>query len=271
MIPVNPGNLLKFNSDAVWQRHNQPGQDRVPFGLKCPKTRGLPFQLYFPSGAGVATWELVNPLDPTGGISYALDAGDLLISMKDGGGFWVTWTAFVDLSATVACGFYEYWVTVDGTVYKSEVMHFTESTEGDVVYRIRFTSTKDKDNVLYTSFSYHQFLYPTRWAWDRPKIDRESVVEVDGNGKKTTAFSRTVARFRLEFADIPDYAINFLSKCGDLDSVQFEDFDGTITVVPMQNITFDTRAQGSSLNVGIFEFDAESEAFNGCQPDFITA
>lgn len=269
MIPFNPGNLLKFNTDAVWQRHNQPGQDRVPFGLKTPKARCLPFQLWLPGGANVVTWELINPVDPTGGINFAMDAGDLTITNKAGGGSWVTHTGFVDLTNPVACGFYEAWVTVDGTVYKSEVMHFVEYT--GTLYRIRFTNSTDKDNVLYSTFSYHQFLYPVRWAWDRARVERETQVEVDGNGKKTTLFSRTVARFRLEVSDIPDYAINFFSKCGDLDGVQFEDFAGTIDFVEMENITFDSRIQGVGLNIGVFEFDAESEAFNGCQPDFLTA
>jgi len=270
MKPANPGNILKFNSDAAWQRHNQPGQDRTAFGLRCPKETGPAFQIFFDSGAGVVTWGL-NPADiPSGGSIEAMDAGDLIITNKDGGGFWVTRTAFAPLTNPVDCGFYEVWLTVDGDVYKSEVVHLTETTT-DTVYRIRFTNSTDKDNVLYTSFSYHQFLYPVRWAWDRPKIDRESQIEVDGNGKRTTLFSRTVARFRLEVSHIPDYAINFLSKCGDLDGVQFEDEAGVIAVVPMENITFDSRIQGVGLNIGIFEFDAESEAFNGCQRDFLTA
>ena len=270
MIPANPGNILKFNTDAAWQRHNQPGQDRTAFGLRCPKAKGFPWQLFFPSGAGVVTWALNPAADPTGASVIAMDAGDLTIINKDGGGFWVMYTAFVDLTNPVDCGFYEVWLTVDGDLIKSEVLHFTETTT-DTVYRIRFTNSKDKDNVLYTAISYHQFFYTVRWAWDRPKVDRESQIEVDGNGKKTTLFSRTVARFRLEVSDVPDYAINFLSKSGDLDGVQFEDFDGAIAVVPMENITFDSRPQGVGLNIGIFEFDAESEAFNGCQPDFVTA
>lgn len=269
MIPVNPGNILKFNSDAAWQRHNQPGQDRTAFGLRCPVNNGLPFQLFFASGAGVVTWKMVNPIDPTGGTFIAMDAGDLIVTNKDGGGFWVTRTAFTALTNPVTCGFWEVWLTVDGDIYKSEVLHFVDTTAP--VYRIRFTNSTDKENVLYTTFSYHQYLYPVTWAWDRPKIDRESQIDVDGNGKKTTLFSRTVARFRLEFSHIPDYAINFLSKCGDMDGVQFEDEAGAIAVVPMENITFDSRAQGVGLNIGIFEFDAESEAFNGCQPDFATA
>lgn len=270
MIPVNPGNILKFNEDSAWQRHNQPGQDRTAFGLRCPKANGLSWQIWFPAGAIVVTWALNPAADPTGGSAIAMAAGDLIVTNKDGGGSWVTYTAFAALTNPVACGFYEIWLTVDGTVYKSEALHFTETTT-DTVYRIRFTNTKDKDNVLYSTFSYHQFFYTTRWAWDRPKVDRESQIDVDGNGKKTTLFSRTVARFRLEVSDVPDYAINFLSKCGDLDGVQFEDFAGVLAVVPMENITFDSRPQGVGLNIGIFEFDAESEAFNGCQPDFLTA
>lgn len=271
MIPFNPGNLLKFNTDAAWQRHNQPGQDRLPFGLRTPKARCLPFQLWFPAGASTATWQLVNPIDPTGGASFAMSAGELTIINKDGGGSWVIYTGFVDLANPVDCGFYEAWVTVDGTVYKSEVMHFTELIVGQIVYRIRFTNSKDKENVLYTSFSYHQFLYPVRWAWDRPKVDREVQIEVDGNSKRTTQSSRTVSRLRLEVSDVPDYAIEFFSAAVDMDSIQFEDFDGSIDVVPMQNVTFDSRQQGVSLNVAIFEFDSVAEAFNGCQPDFLTA
>lgn len=270
MIPFNPGNLLKFNTDAAWQRHNQPGQDRMPFGLKTPKTRCLPFQLWFPSGASTATWGLNPAVDPTGSGIIAMDAGELIVTNKDGGGTWVTHTGFVDLTNPVDCGFYEVWATVDGTVYKSEVMHFV-NVGTDPLYRIRFTNSKDKDNVLYTSFSYSQFFYPVKWAWDRPKIDRESQIEVDGNGKKTTLFSRTVSRFRLEVSDVPDYAIEFFGAAVDLDGIQFENFDGTIDVVPMQNVTFDSRIQGTSLNIAVFEFDSVAEAFNGCQPDFLTA
>lgn len=269
MIPVNPGNLLKFSRSKAWQRHNQPGQNRVAYGLKCPVDNGLPFQLFFPSGAGVVTWKLVNPLDPTGATNVVMNAADLIITNKDGGGFWVTRTAFTALSNAVTCGFWEVWLTVDGTVYYSEVMHFADTAAP--VYRIRFTNSMDKDNVLYSVFSYHQFFYTTAWAWDRPKVDRETQVEVDGNGKRTTAFSRATVRFRLEVADVPDSAIEFFGTCVDMDGIQFEDLDGTITAVPMQNLSFDFRPQGDSLNIGVFEFDAFSEAFNGCQPDFVTA
>ena len=221
MIPFNPGNLLKFNTDAAWQRHNQPGQDRTAFGLRCPKATGLSFQLFFASGAGVVTWELINPIDPTGGINFPMDAGDLIITNKDGGGFWVTYTSFAPLTNAVDCGFYEVWLTVDGTLYKSETLHFTEDTT-DPVYRIRFTNSTDKDNVLYTTFSYHQFLYPVKWAWDRPEVERDLNITVDGNGKSIIRSSRTVDKFRLEVADLPDYVILFLAKVGDLDTVYFE-------------------------------------------------
>lgn len=266
MISANPGNLLKCSTHAAWQRHNQPGQDRVPFGLLCPVEKGLPFQIFIPSGAGVVTWELINPIDPTGGISEPMDAGDLLITNKTGGGFWVTRTAFVDLTNPVDCGFWEAWLTIDGTVYKSEVMHFKTLT--DPVYRIRFNHSKDKGNVLYSAFSYHQFLYVTKWAWDRPVTNREAEESVDGNNNTTTLFSRTVSRFRLEVADIPDYALPFLEKIKEMDGVQFEDMAGTFPVVPMVNTDFSTRAQGNGLNIGIFTFDAEIESFSGCQPDF---
>lgn len=266
MIPVNPGNILKFSASAAWQRHNQAGQDRVPFGLTAPVEKGLPFQLFFASGAGVVTWKLVDPSDPTGGIFEAMTAGDLVVTQKLGGGFWVTRTAFADLTTPVDCGFWEAWLTVDGVVYKSEVMHF--KTLDAPVYRIRFTHSGDKGDVLYTAFSYHQFLYVTRWAWDRPTTNREKEEQVDGNNNTTLLFSRTVTRFRLEVADIPDFAIPFFEKCGDMDGVQFEDMAGAFAVVPMVNTDFSYRSQGNSLNIGVFTFDAEIESFSGCQSDF---
>ena len=271
MITVNPGNLLKFSRDKVWQRHNLPGQNRVAFGLNCPKANGLPFQLFFASGAGVVTWKLVNPIDPTGGSSVTMDAGDLIVTNKDGGGFWVTRTALTALTNAVSCGYWEAWLTVDGTVYKSVVMHFQESTQPTPVYRIRFTNSKDKDNVLYTTFSYSQFFYPTEWAFDTPRVDRETQIEVDGNGNKTTGFSRTVVRPRLEIADVPDYAIEFFASAVDMDGIQFEDLAGAVVAIPMRNTSFESRKQGVSLNIAVFEFDAVTEAFNGCQRDFVTA
>lgn len=268
MIQFNPGNLLKFNASAAWQRQALPGTNRLPFGLKCPLDNGVPFQLYFPSGAGVVSWKMVNPVDPTGGTFIAMTAGDLVVTQRDPAGFWVTYTGLAGLTTPVTCGFWEAWVTVDGVVYKSEVMHFRESTEADPIYRIRFTSATDKGNVLYSVISYNQFLYPTKWAFDRITIDREVEVVVDGNGTETKRFTRTTSRLRLEVADIPDYCVDFLSKCGDLETVQFEDLNGTIAVVPMVNTTFETRSQGIGLNIGIFTFDNVVEAFNGCQPDF---
>ena len=70
---------------------------------------------------------------------------------------------------------------------------------------------------------------------------------------------------------MPDYAIEFFAAAVDMDGVQFEDLDGTVTPIPMLNLSFETRRQGSSLNIAVFEFDAVTEAFNGCQPDFTTA
>jgi len=266
MIQANKGNLLKFNAGDEWQRHAQPGTNTLPFGLRCPKANGLPFQLFFTGGAGVVTWELIDPY----GTVEAMDAGDLIVTDKDGGGFWVTRTAFVALTNPVDCGYYYAKVTVDGVHYYSEMMHFIED-DGNTLYRIRFTSSKDKGNVLYTSFSYHQFFYPKSWAWDRPTVNRELDTVVDGNGNETTRFSRTVVRYRLEVSDVPDDCIPFFAKCGDLDGVQFEDFDGSVVVVPMVATSFTSRAQGIGLNIGVFEFDADIEAFNNCQPDFVTA
>jgi hypothetical protein len=270
MTHYNPGNLLKFNVHSVFQRHKQPGQDRHPFGLKCLANRPIAFQLFVASGGAVVTWKLVNPSDETGATFTAMTAGDLDIVEKDGGGIWITWPGVADLTTSVACGFWEVWVTVDGTTtYYSEVIHLRESTEPEPIWRMRFSQDTDKGNVLYQN-GYQQYFYPTKFAWDRPAVERDLEISVDGNGNETTRFSRTTYTFRLEVSDIPDYAIHFFSRCGDLSDIIFEDTVEGYSIT-MSNVTFEFRVQGIGLNIGVFKFTADIEAFNGCQENFILA
>ena len=271
MIPVNPGNLLKFSTSRAFLRHKQEGQNRHPFGLKAPDTRLIPFQVFVESGAGSVTWKLVNPIDESGATSTAMTAGDLDVTQKDGGGFWVTWYGLSNLTTVPDCGYWEVWLTIDGTIYYSEVLHVFEVSDLAISdWRFKFYNDNvDKGNVLYQQ-SYRQHFYPTKWAWDRPETDRDVEISVDGNGNETTRFSRTVARFRLEIADVPDYCIPFFAKCGDISTVTFS--DGLESdVVTMRNVVFESRPQGLSLNVGVFRFDAEVESFSGCQENFVLA
>lgn len=271
MIPINPGNLLKFNDSQYWQRHNQDGQNRVPFGLRAPNTRLIPFQVFIAIGASVVTWKLVNPVDPTGATDLAMTAGDLDLVDKDGGGTWITWGPGSNLSVIPDCGFWEVWLDVDGIVYYSEVLHlFTAPEIGLSEMRFEFDNDNiDKGDVLYQQ-GHKQHFYPTKWAWDRSNIVRETQITEDGNGNETTRFSRTVARFRVEVADVPDYCVPFFAKCGDIATVKFEDSTGFPSVT-MENVLFETKIQGLSLNIGVFTFDAEVESFNGCQENFVLA
>lgn len=266
MIQVNGGNVLKFTTNRAFLRHNQPGQDRTPFGIRCLQSRLLPFQFFFLSGAGSATWKLVSPTDSTGASGTAMTAGDLTVTAKAGGGGWITWAATSALTTDVPeCGFWEVWLTVDGVTYYSEVLHVMPDEQVSS-YRMSFLNTTDKGNVLYQN-GYTQRFYPTAVVWGRPLIDREVQPEVDGYENEVTRFSRTVARYRFEVPDIPDYLIPFFAKCGDLSSVSY----GTGVagqVVNMANVSFESRPQGAALNIGVFTFDAEVEAYNGCQENY---
>lgn len=271
MIPSNPGNLLPFYFTKNFQRHAQDGTNRVPFGMKAPNTRLMPFQLFFEAGAGVVSWKLADPKTPDGSVDFALDAGQLQVDMKDGGGFWVTWDGLSNLTDIPDCGFWEIWLTVDGALYYSEVLHlYTAAELAITATRFYFyNDLNDKGPVLYQN-SYRQYYYPTRFAWDRPQIDRDREVFVDGFGNTTISFSRTVTRMRLEVADIPDYCLGFFAKCGDLSTVEFGEGTGN-EITQMRNIVFESRAQGVGLNVGIFTFDAEIETFNECQEQYTLA
>lgn len=265
MKPLNPGNILKFNLEQTFQRHKQPGQDRHPFGLKCPRSRLVPFQLMLPSG-GSLSWKLVNPVDDTGSTFTAMSVLDLVVAEDVDGNVWVTWDGDTDLSTIPACGFWEVWLTVDGIVYYSEVLHLREDAEPTPVWRMRFGHPTDKGTVLYQN-GYEQMFYPTKFAWDRMDVVREKEQDEDGYGNTTIKYSRSVSRFRLEVADVPDYVISFFSKCGDMDTAIFEDSVGGNTI-EMANIEFEFKPQGIGLNIGIFKFDAEVESFSGCQPNY---
>lgn len=120
MIPYNAGNILPFytqgygSGDRRWQRHRQFGTDLVPFGLPCPRTRLMPFQVYY-SGvfSSITSFALVNPEDDTE--TVVLDTALLETSIKgDNSGFWITWKADQDLDVIPDCGYWYVFLNVSG-------------------------------------------------------------------------------------------------------------------------------------------------------------
>ncbi len=269
MIHANPGNLLKFSVFADFQRHKQAGQDRVPFGILATTTRLVPFQIFVNAGVSAATWRLVDPADETGATEIAMDAGDLTIESAPEGA-WVTFYGTSDLTTEAVCGYWYVEVDIDGQLYHSEVLQVFEPTVvafAQTDWKMRFGNPgQDKGTVLYQN-SYTNIFYLRRWAWDRPVTDRDVEIVVDGNGNEVHRFTRTVARFKLEVSDIPDYCLPFFAKCGDLSyTVMDGGEDGA--EIEMANISFESRPQGVGLNIGVFTFDAEVESFNGCQSNY---
>lgn len=132
-------------------------------------------------------------------------------------------------------------------------------------WRLEFSNTTDKGDVLYQN-GYVQHLYINP-IWDTPQIEREVKTEVDGYGNITRTFSRTTERKRFEFPDMPDYVLGFLAKAGDLGTVELVETELGETVV-LANMEFESRRQGSLLNIGIVTFDSEIETFSGCQEDY---
>jgi hypothetical protein len=133
-------------------------------------------------------------------------------------------------------------------------------------WRMKFKNTQDKGNVLYSQ-GYEQWFYLNP-IWDVPPIERNTEIEVDGNGTETRRFTRTVEKKRFEAADLPDYLLGFLAKAGDNDTINLEEIE-TGDTYTITNLTFESRRQGAELNIGIFTFDAEIEIFSGCQEAFV--
>jgi hypothetical protein len=140
------------------------------------------------------------------------------------------------------------------------------------VWRLNFSNTTDKANVLYQN-NYEQYLYLPMPIWDVPEVERETDIRVNGNGEEIRRFTRTVERRGFETPDIPDYVMGWLSKAGDLNTITFEDAKLVDSLVPVgfavENLTFvSPERQGTALNVGRFFFEVEAEAFQGCQENF---
>lgn len=141
------------------------------------------------------------------------------------------------------------------------------------IYRLNFSNTTDKANVLYQN-GYEQYLYLPLLVWDVPVVERETEIAVNGNGEEIRRFTRTVERRGFEVPDLPDYVLGFLTKAGDLDTIKLEDAkmaDALVQVeLSIENLTFESPGrQGTALNVGRFYFDVEAEAFQGCQENFV--
>jgi len=137
---------------------------------------------------------------------------------------------------------------------------------GAATWRLTFTHSTDKGNVLYQN-DYTQWLFLPAPVWDRPEIQRNVEKTEDGYGNETLRFSRTVTRQGFEFADCPDWLITFLAKCGDLDTIVYQDVLTGVSFT-VSNVTFESKEQGPALNTGRIYFDAEIDTFADCQENF---
>lgn len=153
--------------------------------------------------------------------------------------------------------------------FVSEAISRGINVGGSPSYKLTFTNTTDKGNVLYQD-GYTQKLYIESPApiFDTPDVEREVQSEVNGNGEVTRRFSRTVTRQRFEVPDLPDYVLGFLARCGDLDTVKLVENEWAQELT-LEDVSFESRRQGPFLNTGIFRFESESEAFSGCQENFV--
>ena len=212
MIPVNPGNLLPFYTtgysaeDRRYQRHRLPGQDSVPFGLRAPRTRLLPFQVYFSGAAGdITIWQLINVDDST---FITLDSSLLEVDvLSDESGFWVTWKAAENLDTIPDCGFWYFALTVDGqdTVY-SEVMHAVSMCGLEVAgLEIRNGSCNESGGTL--GFSIDAVLYTTPGTtYTIQRYTGSAWITLSTNG--STAIAETAS------AETKQYRIVATTVCG---------------------------------------------------------
>lgn len=131
MIKNNPGCILPFYPRTIWQRHRQHGQSELPYGMKAPNARLLPFQIRGASGtASTVTWQLVNAVDESETIAQTTS---LVVNNVSGGGWYVTWFANTDISNIPDCGYYYIVVFVNSVPHYSEVLHLDGVSSEEIV------------------------------------------------------------------------------------------------------------------------------------------
>lgn len=111
---TNAGNLLPFFDSLDWQRHRQPGQDALPYGLPASRVRLIPFQAFFDIDfdPDTVTFRLVNIATAE---TLTLDSALIEVGQTADGKVWLTYQA-ADLDTVPDCGYWYVWLTVtDGT------------------------------------------------------------------------------------------------------------------------------------------------------------
>lgn len=189
-------------------------------------------------------------------------------------------TASYGIVVTTVCGLImtrQYNITWDsGDPDPCSTLEITETASTNNAAGAGFTPTFrlemdngsiDKANVLY-QHGYTQMLYLPILIFDAPDVIREVEATVNGYGNEVRRFTRTVQRSKFEAPDLPDYALAFLAKMGDLDSVLLINID-TNDSLSLTNMTFESRRQGPALHVGAFTFDGDIESFAGCQTNYL--
>jgi len=237
----------------------------IQFGLEAVIETGSGSTYVIQRKVGLAYETIATNTSVTVVDTLANEEEEYRIQVTTACGLIITKTYNAGWSAADGCG------TLVLTLVTTSINEAGILTSGPV-WRLNFSNTTDKANVLYQD-GYEQYLYLPMPVWDVPEIARETDVRVNGNGEEIRRFTRTVERRGFEVADLPDYVLGWLTKSGDLDTIKMEDaklVDADAQVeFAVENLTFESPGrQGVGLNIGRFYFDVEAEAFQGCQENF---
>lgn len=238
----------------------------IQFGLEAVIETGIGSTYVIQRKVGLAFETIATNSSVTVVDTLANEEEEYRIQVTTACGLIITKTYNAGWSAADGCG------TLVLALVTTSVNEAGILTSGSV-WRLNFSNTTDKANVLYQT-GYEQYLYLPMPVWDVPEIVREEDVRVNGNGEEIRRFTRTVERRGFEVADLPDYVLGWLTKSGDLNTIKMEDaklVDALAQVeFAVENLNFESPGrQGVGLNIGRFYFDVEAEAFQGCQDNFV--
>lgn len=221
MIPANPGNLLPFYrvgyiaTDRRWQRHRLPGQDVIPYGLPCPRSRLIPFQLPVEIGLlGITSFALINAEDDTETI--VLDVTELEFEAESATNrHWITWKADTDLSIIPDCGYWYVFLNITSVgQFVSEVLYCTDFCGFESV-GLSLADDSCGVDVGGISFTINANVVADNGAsWE---------IQEDVAGEWTTiGTGASVALVRTLSSGGGDFRIVFTSNCGVTTTVTYE-------------------------------------------------
>jgi hypothetical protein len=250
--------FLPFYTEIARQRHRQYGQHKFAFGLKCPLSFPLPFQL---SGQGEVTvvpnLYIISASDNQ--TEFELSGVNLEINnYEPTAQWWVTYNGA--LNDILQCGFWYYRIEILGVTYYSEVLELVALDVLENYAMIESWNMTNKYGLLFqTGFRQRVYL---AFVINRPEIENEKEQVTNSLGSTVVTFSKITLKKSVSFMEIPDYLMYALVTAASLSNNELT--FGAYTDIA-KDCVWAFEQYGTELNTGILTYSNDTSSASGCE------